>query len=36
MARLLYEMGRIPEAEAELNRAVELDPENQAAFYYLK
>jgi tetratricopeptide (TPR) repeat protein len=34
--KLLYEMGRIPEAEAELNRAVELDPENQAAFYYLK
>ena len=33
---LLYEMGRIPEAEAELNRAVALDPENQAAFYYLK
>lgn len=34
--KLLYEMGRIPEAEAELNRAVQLDPENQAAFYYLK
>ncbi|MCL4176337.1 MAG: hypothetical protein KJ072_01115 [Verrucomicrobia bacterium] len=34
--KLLYEMGRIAEAEAELHRAIALDPENQAAFYYVK
>jgi Flp pilus assembly secretin CpaC/tetratricopeptide (TPR) repeat protein len=34
--KALYEMGRIPEAEAELNQAVKLDSENQAAYYYLK
>jgi tetratricopeptide (TPR) repeat protein len=34
--KALYEMGRIPEAEAELKQAVNLDPENQAAYYYLK
>jgi Flp pilus assembly secretin CpaC/tetratricopeptide (TPR) repeat protein len=34
--KALYEMGRIPEAESELRQAVRLDPENQAAYYYLK
>lgn len=33
--RHLYEMGRLPEAEAELRRALELDPEHRAAQYYL-
>jgi beta-lactamase regulating signal transducer with metallopeptidase domain len=34
--KLLYEMGRIAEAEAELRRALDLDPENRKAEYYLK
>ena len=33
--KLLYEMGRLDEAEVKLKAAVKLDPENTAAFYYL-
>src|SRR5439155_18276039 len=33
--KVLYEMGRIDEAEARLKQATKQDPENQAAFYYL-
>jgi general secretion pathway protein D len=33
--RLFYEMGRPDEAEAKLQAAVKLDPQNQAAYYYL-
>ena len=34
--RLLMEMGRLDEAEKKLIQATQEDPENQAAFYYLK
>jgi tetratricopeptide (TPR) repeat protein len=34
--RLLWEMGRMPEAEAKLRAAIQLDPDNQGAYYYLK
>ena len=34
--KLLYEMGRLDEAEAKLKSAVTNDPSNQAAYYYLK
>ncbi|PYK02778.1 MAG: hypothetical protein DME23_00985, partial [Verrucomicrobia bacterium] len=33
--KVLYEMGRIDEAEARLKQATKQDPENQTAFYYL-
>lgn len=35
-ARALMEMGRLDEADAKLKQAVKKDPENRAAFYYLK
>ncbi|MEW6161364.1 MAG: hypothetical protein AB1813_28380, partial [Verrucomicrobiota bacterium] len=34
-ARLLYESGKLDESEAKLRLAIQQDPENQAAFYYL-
>ncbi|MDW8309358.1 MAG: hypothetical protein RMK20_08285, partial [Verrucomicrobiales bacterium] len=34
-ARLLLESGKLDEAEAKLKQAVQLDPENRAAYYYL-
>ena len=33
--KLFYEMGKLDEADAKLNEALKLDPDNQAAFYYL-
>ncbi len=33
--KVLYEMGKLAEAEAKLKAAIKLDPENTAAFYYL-
>jgi len=33
--KLLYEMGKLAEAEAKLTEALKLDPNNVAAFYYL-
>jgi beta-lactamase regulating signal transducer with metallopeptidase domain len=33
--KLLYEMGKFEDAETNLNQALKLDPDNQAAFYYL-
>ena len=33
--RLLYEMGKLDDAEAKLNQALVLNPDNPAAFYYL-
>ncbi len=33
--KVLYEMGKFDEAEAKLNQALKLDPDNQGAFYYL-
>ncbi len=33
--KLLYEMGKLDDAEAQLDQAVKLDPDNGAAFYYL-
>jgi general secretion pathway protein D len=33
--KLLFEMGKLKEAAAELKEAVKLDPQNQAAYYYL-
>lgn len=33
--RVLYEMGKIEEAEVKLEQAMKLDPDNRAAFYYL-
>jgi len=33
--KLLYEMGKFEESEVQLNNALKLDPDNQAAFYYL-
>jgi type II secretory pathway component GspD/PulD (secretin)/tetratricopeptide (TPR) repeat protein len=33
--KLLYEMGKLDEAEIKLQRAVKADPLNQAAYYYL-
>ena len=32
--KLLYEMGKLDDAEAQLNQAVAIDPDNTAAFYY--
>ncbi len=32
--RLLWEMGKIDEAEVKLRKAITLDPDNKAAFYY--
>jgi type II secretory pathway component GspD/PulD (secretin)/beta-lactamase regulating signal transducer with metallopeptidase domain len=34
--KLLYEMGKLDEAEAKLKLALKEDPQNQAAFYYLR
>jgi beta-lactamase regulating signal transducer with metallopeptidase domain len=34
--KLLYEMGKLDDAEAKLERALTEDPDNQTAFYYLK
>lgn len=34
--KLLYELGKLDEAEVKLRQATKLDPENQAAFYYLR
>jgi len=34
--KLLYEMGRLDEAEHKLKSAATNDPSNQAAYYYLK
>jgi general secretion pathway protein D len=34
-ARVLLEAGKLDEAEAKLKQAVNLDPENRAAYYYL-
>src|SRR5581483_3253055 len=33
--KLLYEMGKFEEADVKLHQALEKDPDNQAAFYYL-
>ena len=33
--RVLYELGKLEEAEAKLNEALKLDPDNEGAFYYL-
>ena len=33
--KLMYEAGRMEDAEVNLNRAIALDPANKAAFYYL-
>ena len=33
--KLLYEMGKLPEAEAKLTEAVRIDPDNSGASYYL-
>jgi hypothetical protein len=33
--KLLYEMGKLEEAEAKLNAALKLDPDNEGAYYYL-
>lgn len=33
--KLLYEMGKLDEAEAKLTAAQKLDPDNRAAYYYL-
>ena len=33
--RLLYEMGKLDDAETKLNQALVLNPDNPAAFYYL-
>ena len=33
--KLFYEMGKLDEADAKLKAALQLDPDNQAAFYYL-
>jgi beta-lactamase regulating signal transducer with metallopeptidase domain/type II secretory pathway component GspD/PulD (secretin) len=33
--KLLYEMGKLDEAEAKLEEAIRIDPQNQAAAYYL-
>ena len=33
--KLLYEMGKLDEAETKLNQALKLDPDNVGAFYYL-
>jgi tetratricopeptide (TPR) repeat protein len=34
--KLLYEMGKLTEAEAKFNAALKLDPDNEGAFYYMK
>ena len=33
--KLLYEMGRLDEAEAKLRKGIQLDPANASAYYYL-
>jgi len=33
--KLLYEMGKLKEAELELKEAIKIDPNNKAAYYYL-
>jgi type II secretory pathway component GspD/PulD (secretin)/tetratricopeptide (TPR) repeat protein len=33
--KLLYEMGKLQDAEAKLNQALALDPDNAAAYYYM-
>ncbi|HEY5232592.1 MAG TPA: tetratricopeptide repeat protein, partial [Verrucomicrobiae bacterium] len=33
--KLLFEMGKLEEANVKLNEALKLDPDNEAAFYYL-
>ncbi|MGH7991154.1 MAG: tetratricopeptide repeat protein, partial [Limisphaerales bacterium] len=33
--QVLYEMGKLEEAEVKLRQALKLDPDNQGAFYYL-
>ncbi|HWW00595.1 MAG TPA: M56 family metallopeptidase [Candidatus Acidoferrum sp.] len=33
--KLLFELGKLSEAETKLNRAIEEDPKQQAAYYYL-
>ena len=33
--RLLFEMGKLDEAEKKLKQAIKIDPQNQAAYYYL-
>ena len=33
--KLLYEMGKLEEADVKLSEALKLDPDNEAAFYYL-
>ena len=33
--KLLYEMGKLEEAQAKLQAAVKIDPDNSAAFYYI-
>ena len=33
--KLMLEMGKLDEAEAKLNEAIKIDPDNKAAFYYL-
>ena len=32
--QLLYEMGKLEEADVKLHQALKLDPNNQGAFYY--
>src|SRR5207249_7999861 len=32
--KLMYESGRLDDAEANLTEAIKLDPQNKAAFYY--
>jgi tetratricopeptide (TPR) repeat protein len=34
--QMLYEMGKLEEAEVKLRQALKLDPDNKGAFYYLK
>ncbi len=34
--KLLYEAGKLKDAEAKLKQALKLDPDNKAAFYYLE
>ncbi len=33
--KLLYEMGKLDEAEVKLSQALKLDPDNAAAYYYM-
>jgi tetratricopeptide (TPR) repeat protein len=34
--KVLYELGKLEEAEAKLNEALKLDPDNTGAYYYLQ